>query len=361
MMAEGERGLQPSGSITIDQLLALNDEIAALIRAGVPLERGLVVAGRDLRGRLGRIANSLSQRLARGESLPQALEGEERAIPPLYRAVVQAGAQSGRLPIALEGLAKYVRGYAEARASIGLALWYPLLVLSLAYALFVAMTYLAFKKLADTADVLGLHATSPFHWLARLGESMPYWWPAGPVVLFVLLIAWLRSGSAARFQAGSWSWLWLFPWMRSILANYETANFSELLGLLLDHNVPYPSALILAADATGDARLCRGARQLAEAIARGESAASALGTVDRKTFLPMMRWVLATGQEQGSLVAALRNLADVYRKRAHYQADKLSVFLPTILMIAIGASATLCYGLALFIPLANMLRGLTAP
>ena len=130
--------------------------------------------------------------------------------------------------------------------------------------------------------------------------------------------------------------------MRSILANYETANFSELLGLLLEHRVPYPSAIVLAAESTGDARLSRGARQLAEAISRGESAAAALGTIDRRTFLPMMRWVLATGQEQGSLVAALRNLADVYRKRARYQADKLSVFLPTILMIAIGASATLC-------------------
>ena len=41
-------------SITIDQLLALNAEIAALVRAGVPLERGLVVAGRDLRGPAGR-------------------------------------------------------------------------------------------------------------------------------------------------------------------------------------------------------------------------------------------------------------------------------------------------------------------
>jgi type II secretory pathway component PulF len=360
-MAEAELGPRPAGSITIDQLLALNDEIAALIRAGVPLERGLVVAGRDLRGRLGEIARSLSQRLARGESLPEALEGEERAIPPLYRAVVQAGVQSGRLPIALEGLAKYVRGYAEARAAIGLALWYPLLVLTLAYALFVAMAYLASEKIVKQADILGLHATSPFHWLAWVGGSMPYWWPVGPILLVVLLIAWVRSGSAARFQAGSWSWLCLFPWMKSMLASYETANFSELLGLLLDHSVPYPSALILAADATGDARLCRGARQLAEAIARGESAASALGAVDRKTFLPMMRWVLATGQEQGSMVAALRNLADVYRKRAQYQADKLSVFLPTILMIAIGASATLCYGLALFIPLSNMLRELGAP
>ncbi len=37
------------------------------------------------------------------------------------------------------------------------------------------------------------------------------------------------------------------------------------------------------------------------------------------------------------------------------------MFLPTILMIAIGAGATLFYGLALFIPLTNMLRELTLP
>ncbi len=121
-MSEGERVSLPAGAITIDQLLALNDEITALIRAGVPLERGLIVAGRDLRGRLGRIASALSQRLARGESLPQALEGEDRSIHPLYRAVVEAGAQSGRLPIALEGIGRYVRGYSDARAAIGLAL-----------------------------------------------------------------------------------------------------------------------------------------------------------------------------------------------------------------------------------------------
>ena len=108
---------------------ALNAEIVALVRAGVPLERGLVVASRDLGGRLGRIAQALSLRLNRGESLSQALEGEGPAIPHLYRAVVEAGARSGQLPIALEGLARYVRGYTEARSAIGLALWYPLIVL----------------------------------------------------------------------------------------------------------------------------------------------------------------------------------------------------------------------------------------
>src|SRR5262245_23349033 len=123
------------GAISIEQLLALNEEIAALVRAGIPLDRGLLEAGRDVRGRLGRIAASLGRRLKKGESLVEALESERQSIPPLYRAVVEAGTQAGRLPIALEGLARYVRGYGEARTAIGLALWYPLIVLSLAYGL----------------------------------------------------------------------------------------------------------------------------------------------------------------------------------------------------------------------------------
>ena len=86
-----------------------------------------------------------------------------------------------------------------------------------------------------------------------------------------LAIAWLRSGAAARFQSPAWWWLRLFPWMRSILASYETANFAELLALLLEHQVTYPEALVLAAESTGNPRLMRGARVLAEAISRGEA------------------------------------------------------------------------------------------
>jgi type II secretory pathway component PulF len=360
-MSNGERGAEPPGSITVDQLLAINAEIAALIKAGVPLERGLLVAGRDLRGRLGAIATALSRRLSQGESLPEALESEGRSFPPLYRAVVEAGARSGHLPIALEGMARFVRGYAEARAAIGLALWYPLLVLALAYALFVGFVSVVIPRFVDAFESLRLGEAAPLRFLALAGEWAPYWWPVGPVLLVVLAIAWVRSGTAGRFRAGSWSWLYLFPWMRSLLANYETANFSELLGLLLEHRVPYPSAIVLAAESTGDARLTKGARQLAEGLARGESAATALAKTDRGTFLPMMRWVLATGQEQGSMVAALHNLADVYRKRAQFQSDRLSVLLPTILMLGIGASATFFYALALFIPLTNLLREITLP
>jgi general secretion pathway protein F len=359
-MSQGELGPRLAGSITIDQLLALNEEIAALVRAGVPLERGLLVASRDLRGRLKLIARALGGRLSRGESLSEAMTDEAQTIPPLYRAVVEAGAKSGQLAVALEGLARYVRGYSEARSAVGLALWYPLLVLTLAYGLFVGLVSLCVPRFVNAFEGLGLATASPLRWLAWIGESASYWWPVGPVLLVILAFGWVKSGTAARFQTRTWNWLRLFPWMNSLLANYETANFAELLALLLENQVPYPSAVVLAAESTGNPRLARGARELAAAVTRGEPTAAALAATDRRTFLPMLRWVLATGQGQGSLVTALHNLADLYRKRGKFQAEKLSVFLPTILMIGLGASATMLYGLALFVPLVNLLRGLTS-
>jgi general secretion pathway protein F len=359
-MSEGDLRAKAPGSITIEQLLALNEEIRALVRAGVPLERGLLLAARELRGRLGRITGALAGRLDRGESLVEALESEKGVLPPLYRAVVEAGARSGQLPVALEGLARYVRGYSEARATIGLALWYPLMVLALGYGLLIGLVMLAVPRFLETFESLVLTVPGPLRWLGWLSQTVEYWWPVGPIALVILAVAWNRSGRAALFQSSAWGWLRVFPWLNSILANYESANFAELLALLLEHQVTLPKALVLAAESTGNSRLTRGASALAAAISRGEPAARALESIDRRAFLPMLRWVLATGHEQGSLSHALRNLGGHYRKRGTYQAEKLALFLPTVLMIAIGASATMFYALALFFPVVNMLLQLSS-
>jgi general secretion pathway protein F len=358
-MSQGELGSRPPGPISIEQLLALNEEIAALVRAGIPLDRGLLEAGRDVRGRLGRIAGALGRRLGRGESLVEALHAEERAIPPLYRAVVEAGTRAGRLPVALEGMARYVRGYAEARTAIGLALWYPLMVLALAYGLFLGLVWVVVPRFVATFETLGLTVVAPLRWLSWLSGSVEYWWPVGPIALVILLLAWFNSGRTSGFRARLWNGLRLFPWMSSMLSDYEAANFAELLALLLEHQVPYSSALVLAAEASGDPRLVCGARQVAAALERGEPAGTALEAVDRHAFLPLLRWVLATGQVQGSLVKALENVAELYRKRAKFQAEKLYVFLPTLLLLLIGGAAALLYGLSLFVPLTNMLRELS--
>ena len=86
----------------------------------------MVAPGVDLRGRLGRIATALSQRLARGESLSQALYGEKRSIPPLYRAVVEAGSGSSadRPRRVGEIRSRLRRGPVRHRTGSGIPFWW---------------------------------------------------------------------------------------------------------------------------------------------------------------------------------------------------------------------------------------------
>ncbi len=348
-----------SRAISVDDLLLLNQEIAALVRAGTPLERGLLLAGRDVRGRLGRIAQALSGRMSQGESFLSALEHERDAIPPLYRAVVEAGVRSGRLPSALEGLTRYVRGYSEARSAIGIALWYPLLIGSIAYGLFLGMSTLIAPKFAEAFPSLGLKLPWTLDWINRIGQASHLWWPVGPIVLIGIGIAWSVSGRAARFQSWAWGLPRLMPGMKRLMADYETANFAELLALLLEHNVPYPAAVLLAAQATGNRPMTAAAQEIAAALERGQSPGAALENVRPGVFQPMIRWAMSTGADSGSLPESLAGMADHYRSRARHRAESMRIFLPALLLVVLGGGAALVYGLSLFLPLVELLKELS--
>ena len=353
-------GGQPSrGAITLDQLIALNDEIVALTRSGMPLERGLVQTGAELRGRLGGITAALGKRMEAGESLPEALKSAGD-VPPVYRAVVEAGLRSGHLPTALEGLATYAKGYAEAREQIGLALCYPMIVVSLAFGLFVFIVTSVIPRFLEVFGSLGLSVHGALRVLGRLGESAWYWGPVFPVLLLASAVLWFRSRSALSFQSGrSFGLLRMFPWVGSMMAGFEASSFADLLALLLEFNVPYPEALRLAGDASGDPVLARGSHEISEAVERGLPPDEAMRS--RREFPPLLRWVLATGPAHGDLVVALRQLAKRYRSRARFQGEKLRVLLPTVLLFVLGVSATLGYALVVFFPLTSLYEQLSGP
>ena len=192
--------------------------------------------------------------------------------------------------------------------------------------------------------------------LGAVGETALFWGPILPGLLLFLAAWWAWSGKAARFlSSGSGSPLRWFPWMRTMIANAEAANFAQLLSILIAHGVPYPQAVRLASEATGDPKLLLAGREVAAAVERGDLHAVAGGA---RGIPPLLRWILISGQGQGRLADSLGQIATIYRKRALYQAEKLKVFLPTLMLLAIGVTATLLYALTFFIPMSELLRGL---
>ena len=283
--------------------------MAAPVRAGVPLEQGLLELSRDLPGRAGRIAEVLGRRMSAGESLPQILARESDQFPPIWRAVVEAGLRSGELSAALESMSTTARRMAEMRKLIGAALIYPLMVLALAYAVFVFQVTRLIPVMSRVRRFDGRHGCT-FDCLdldRRHGDLVGQpdadrdrpacgaWWYRSSRVI------WSR-----RQRAGTrWSRGWLRgASVRQTLCDGRMAAFAEVLSLLVKQRVPLQEAIVLAADASGDGSIRHASREIADRLQRGEV------IVRRENlpapFPPLLGWMLVTGGRQPELGEALR-------------------------------------------------------
>lgn len=358
-------------AISVDQLIALNDEIAGLVRAGVPLEAALGELSRDLPGRLGRIAAEVARRSQRGQSLLEILSQQSFRMPPVYRAVVEAGLKSGRLPVALEALAGSIRRVAQTRRSVAMAAFYPLVVATLAWGLLAFFAHSIAPAVLGFLGQLDVPGAGLLAQLVHWGRWAGLWGPLVPLLVFLLAGGWWYvSGRASiiepRRAARLLGWL---PWMGQMLRWSQTATFAEVLALLVENRVPLEQAVVLAAEASGNRPTLAAARQMAAAIGRGEAGDAAVtGRTEsgrhgkhQSGFSPLLTWLLAAGRHHGALLPALKHAAEIYRRRARQQADLARLFLPVLLTVAIGGTATLLYTLTLFVPYASILKALGEP
>src|SRR5436190_23863687 len=91
-------GRAVTAQLSPEDLVTLNEEIAAMSRAGLPLDQGLTALARDMgMGRLQQVTRQLGDDLHSGLTLPQALEKQAGRVPPYYAALLAAGIRSGRL------------------------------------------------------------------------------------------------------------------------------------------------------------------------------------------------------------------------------------------------------------------------
>jgi general secretion pathway protein F len=291
-----------------------------------------------------------------GESLSDLLDDRSLPFPPVYRAVVKAGLRSGRLSAALDSVARSTRHLAEARRMVLAGLIYPLIVVLLAWALFVFFTLKIVPGLVRVYDMLNFDSGGLFDVLVRCGRSVGIWGPLVPIAVLILFVAWYVRASRAslvqpRFAGPVLGWL---PWMGPMLRSAHVATFSEVLALLVENEVPLHEAMVLAAGAVGDPRMVRSAQEIASGLERGEVPSPAQG--QHRVFPPLLEWLMRSGGQRNVLLPALRHAAEIYRRQANRQADTARIYLPIMLTVVIGGGITLGYALLVFVPWIRFLQ-----
>ncbi len=342
----------------VADFIALSEEIAALVRARIPLQPHLAQLGQELPGKTGELAGQIGRRLEAGESLAAALDAECPSLPATYRAAIAAGVESGQLGAALESIADSASRLDQLRRVTGVAIIYPLILVVVVCWLLPLMLI----SLVPGFQWAGQFHYGPIAWLAHWPYTAPVLMYGVPgLVLIVVAAWWWRSGRLGGARTTRFGWLAWLPGARGVQRWSQAATFAEMLLLLVQRGVPLDQSLRLAGESTDDARLRRAALRLADEARSGETV-GATGRRDaaaRPGDMPLLvRLALYHAGDRALMSASLRQAADMYRERAVRAADWHAEYLPILLTVAVGGTLTVAFTLLVFWPYTSMLHTL---
>jgi type II secretory pathway component PulF len=309
-----------------DEIAFTNQQLAAMLRAGIPLEPALRQLCAEMRrGRWQRELDALRVRLESGSPLPEALE--QGGLPLLYRRMLAAGAKAGDLPAVLNQLADHYRESALLRMRVRSAAVYPLVTLFAATLL--SLVLLAFwnalrSVLLDTLNTamwMG-NAASPGQWLLRI----LFWSPSILLVLAALTtLAFLSIRPLRQWAA------WKFP----VFKEASLAQAASAVGLALRRGTPLPQALALAESLSPGTPAAVEWRRWQTLLEQGRGKPEEFAAAQR-SFPRVFGWLLAGSGE--SLAEGFTQAASVFAERAKAHSDLMVQGLTPVLVVLTGVA-----------------------
>lgn len=339
-----------------------NGELAALIRAGVPVESGLAALEKNHSHGLATLSQRVQQRLNDGRTLVDALRQEEGHFSEAYLATVEAALRADQLPAALESVAQFGRATENIRQQIRIALLYPKIVAVMAYILFATLLRFSFGRwFRVLQEEYHIEMTGFVGLLNRLWQASNLWFLIAPVVIWILLQ--IIAGFVSRWFAGSHATglsnrelirrgFWL-PGVAKVYDDLAASQVCGLLSLLVRHDVPLAEALPLVGRAATSGAFANGLIAMADAVRNGRSLKDAVAVA----HLPwLLRETLLTLGGSPQLAEGLHQAAAVYQRRAQRQADFVQRYAPVALTVFFGGGIVLMYALSVIIPFRTMIR-----
>jgi type II secretory pathway component PulF len=341
-----------------DELVTLNEEIAGMARAGLPLDQGLAALAREMaRGRLQQTTARIASDLKAGRTLPEALANQGNRVPPFYAGLVGAGVRSGRLTDVLATLTLYARSLNDLRSTVRNALFYPTVVLLFAIVLFSFVCGYVLPQFEQIFQQFDMGLPFLTVWTLKLGKY-PIQLIVVPGVLLVVAVILtkivLRTSVTGRLH---WAhFVYAIPTVGTLIRSARLAGFTELLAILVDHELPLPEAFRLAGAATNDPIMAAAATQVEHDLRQGLP----LGAVmrERRLVPELIAWMTSWGEQRGRLGPTLHQVAELYRRQAEMRAAFLRYVLPPFLILITAGVLITLFVFTMILPMYKLLHNI---
>ena len=303
------RSLRIRGGIAASEFLFFNQELRALIRAGLPIVPSLDILLERRKNKTFRTALvDIRDRVKSGSALSDAFAAQGNLFPPLYPASLASGERSGELASVIERFIAYQQKVIAIRRKVVSALIYPTILVTLACGLIALMVFYIipkFKLFLDdfgaelpliTKVVLTVSMTAAQHWLAILAS----------LVGGLLGLSWWNRTDSGRYAIDGFRLR--IPLAGKVIRQYCQNRFTRTLATLQSGGIPLVTSIELAAHAVGNCVYERALMGVANRVREGQALWE---TVDKTgLFSDITVQMIKVGESTGALDEMLQNASD---------------------------------------------------
>jgi type IV pilus assembly protein PilC len=353
----GSVGLPRRRRIATREFLVFNQELATLLKAGMPLVQSLEILRRRVANPVFKsVLDDVYDRVRSGNSLSEAFESHGSMFPGVYTASLLAGEKSGSLEQVIRRYVTYVKVVSGVRRKTVSALVYPAILLMLSLVVVSIIVLRVVPEFGAFYDQFGAELPLSTRIIVAISEF------AGTYFALLLLTiaavaltfwAWLRRpGSRVRFDR----WVLSIPSLGGIAQKFATSQAARTLATLLGGGIPLVNAIDVAARSIQNQYLARELQTAGQQVREGRALSAAMN--DSGAFPDVSIKMVEVGEQTGALQEMLNSLADFYDEEIETNLGRFITIIEPALLVIMGVIIAALL-LSLYMPLFQLSNALS--
>ena len=323
------------GRVPKTAIMHFSRQMAAFIRAGVPLVEALTVFEEESDNQsFRRVLYEMRDALEQGRTLSQAAAEHRHAFPPFYLSMLRSAELTGQLDVVLDQAARYIERDLDAKRKIRAALAYPAVIFTVAIVAVVVLTVFVLPRFRTFFESLGAELPLVTRvLLAFTGWLGRWWWLIFGVILLMGLIFYL----SLKTHQGRRAWhafLLKIPLIGEIARYIIIERFSRMLSALVQAGVPMPEATATVRDATTNLIYQEAIANVRTAMLEGEGLSQPI--VRTGVFPGALTQMVRVGESTGTLDQQLVTSALFYEQELEFKLKRLTTLFEPAMIVFVG-------------------------
>jgi type IV pilus assembly protein PilC len=335
-------------SVSMEQFLLFNQELLALVRAGLPIVQSFdILLERQKNLRFKAILIDIREKLTSGVALSDAFASYGSLFPPIYSTSIRAGERSGDLEGVLKRFLRYQKMLVNLRKRVVGAMVYPAILIGMSGIMVFVMLTWVIPRFAEFFT--GFGAELPFFTqvmitVANFMRDNVLYILGGAILIGVLFNRWIKSTGRMLWDRVKLH----IPLVGGVLHRFSILQFTQSLGTLLSGGTPMVPAIEIASQSVTNQMVSTKIAGIVQNVREGEPLWRSLEST--KVLSDLAVEMIKVGESTGALTEMLANVSEFYDEEIENRLNRLVAALePIILVFMGGVIGVLLY--AFYLPL----------